>query len=133
MVSLIILIAYCWWAVTAGLKREVRDPGFVSTRDPVFGHAVHAPPQLYAIVIVMPRTGDHLDVVEKGRGGKSEVFSPYDGYLMIDGVVLKAQMIQVHPPKGLPKSARTLTKMLMIYGPSMERKLKVMTNSGLKS
>jgi hypothetical protein len=29
-------------AATVGLKREVWDPGFVSTSDPVFGHVVHA-------------------------------------------------------------------------------------------
>lgn len=43
-------------------------------------------------------------------------------------------MIQVHPPKSLsmsvPKSARTLTKMLMKYGPYTERKLRVMMELG---
>jgi hypothetical protein len=42
-------------------------------------------------------------------------------------------MIQAHPPKSLlkdPNSARTLTKMLMIYGPYTERKLRVMMKLG---
>jgi hypothetical protein len=51
--------------------------GFVSIGDPVFGHAVHAPPHLHATVIVMSQTGDHLDVVEQGQRGEYGVFSPF--------------------------------------------------------
>jgi hypothetical protein len=57
---------------------RLKDPGFVSTRDPV-GHVVHVPPlrTLTATVIVMSRMRDHLGVVEQGRGGESGDLSPF--------------------------------------------------------
>jgi len=64
----------CWWGSHREAKCAVRDAGFVSTRDPIFGHAVHAPPHLYATVIVMSRMGDHD--IEQGQEGESGVFSP---------------------------------------------------------
>ena len=44
-------------------------------------------------------------------------------------------MIQVQSPKSLPnlKSSRTLTIVLIVYGPSTERKLKVRAKSESKS
>jgi hypothetical protein len=50
---------------------ECHGLGFVSTRDPVFGHAAHAPLHLYATVIVMSRTGDPWNDVEQGQEGES--------------------------------------------------------------
>jgi hypothetical protein len=51
-------------------KCAVRDPGFVSTGDPVFGHAVHAPPPLYAtVIIVMSRTRDDIEQGQEGESG----------------------------------------------------------------
>jgi hypothetical protein len=67
--TLNILNTYCWWGT--GSHREA---GFVSTRDPVFGHAVHALPHLYATVIVMSQTGDRD--IEQGQEGKSESSLP---------------------------------------------------------
>ena len=51
---------------------QPREAGFVSTRDPVFGHAVHALPHLYATVIVMSQTEDHdLEQGQEGESGSS--------------------------------------------------------------
>ena len=52
---------------------------------------------------------------------------------MIDGVVLKAQLIQVEPPNCLINQLRTLMIVPMIFGRSTEGKLKDKTKSGSKS
>jgi hypothetical protein len=107
-----ISIAYCWWGSHRVAKCAVRDPEFVSTGDPVFGHA---PPYLYATVIVMSLMGDHD--IEQGQEGESEVFSPY-GVLIAVGLrrfrrdrTASGRLRQQHDALGRPELGAHLVPM----------------------
>jgi hypothetical protein len=55
-------------------------------RDVVFEHGMlfmPLRPHLYASVIVMSETSDDLDVVERGRGGESGIFSNFSPFSVL--------------------------------------------------
>lgn len=105
-----ILIAYYWWGT--GRHRH-REAGFVSTRDPVFCHAVHALPHLYASVIVMSHTGDHD--IEQGQEGESGSFLPSECWLPWDEEGLQQTALPegaaAPPQHGRPETGAYLVHM----------------------
>ena len=75
--------------------------------------------------------------VERGPDGESDPLSPFFFEVLI-AVRVKLmmsktgtiEMIQIDPLKSLTKGAKTLTIVLMIYGPCSESKLRVMMKHG---